>query len=158
VVRDHLGLAEALLERVGHPLDQPAGVDEHQRRLVLADQLGDAIVDPAHLLERRHRAELVVGDLDRQVDVAAVAAVDDRRRGPAPAEQRRDALDRPLGRRQPDPHRRAAGGLRTSRSRRSSDSARCAPRLSPAIAWISSTITVRTWPSAARPRSVVSRM
>ena len=47
----------------------------------------------------------------------------------------------------------------TSRSSRSSDSARCAPRLSPAIAWISSTITVRELRRAPRGRSrVVSRM
>ena len=112
VVRHHLALAEALLERVADPLDQPARVDEHQRRVVLPDQLGDAVVDPAHLLERRHRGQLVVGDLDREVDVAAVTAVDDRRRRPAPAEQRGHPLDRLLGRRQPDPHRRATGGLR----------------------------------------------
>ena len=37
----------------------------------------------------------------------------------------------------------AAAGRRTAPARRSSDSARCAPRLFGAIAWISSTITVR---------------
>jgi len=42
--------------------------------------------------------------------------------------------------------------------RRSSDSARWAPRLSAATAWISSTITVLTSRSARRPDSDVSRM
>ncbi len=46
----------------------------------------------------------------------------------------------------------------TSSSSRSRESARCAPRLSPATAWISSTITVRTWESQPRLDSAVSRM
>ncbi len=47
------------------------------------------------------------------------------------------------------------GRRRASASSRSSDSARCAPRLSRASAWISSTITVSTAASSARPRSAV---
>ncbi len=46
----------------------------------------------------------------------------------------------------------------TSSSSRSRESARCAPRLSPATAWISSTMTVRTWESQPRLDSAVSRM
>ena len=49
-------------------------------------------------------------------------------------------------------------GRPVSASRRSSESARCAPRLLPATAWISSTITVPTFASMARPPSLVSRM
>ncbi|ULU25840.1 hypothetical protein DYST_02778 [Dyella terrae] len=45
-----------------------------------------------------------------------------------------------------------------SDSNRSSDSARCAPRLLDAMAWISSTITVRVAFSIARPDSEPSRM
>ena len=45
-----------------------------------------------------------------------------------------------------------------SASRRSSDSARCAPRLLGASAWISSTITLRVVASIARPDSEPSRM
>ncbi len=41
---------------------------------------------------------------------------------------------------------------------RSSDSARCAPRLFGAIAWISSTITVRVVASILRPDALVNRM
>ena len=47
----------------------------------------------------------------------------------------------------------AAGGRRTKRASRSSDSARWAPRLFGATAWISSTITVRALASIARPDS-----
>jgi hypothetical protein len=50
------------------------------------------------------------------------------------------------------------GGRWTRASRRSSESARCAPRLSSAMAWISSTITVSTLRRMARLFSAVSRM
>ena len=45
-----------------------------------------------------------------------------------------------------------------SDSSRSSDSARCAPRLLPATAWISSTITLRVLFSISRPEAEPSRM
>ncbi len=45
-----------------------------------------------------------------------------------------------------------------SASKRSSESAKCEPRLSRAKAWISSTITVRTERSICRPPSLVSKM
>ena len=47
---------------------------------------------------------------------------------------------------------------RISASSRSSDSDRCEPRLLPASAWISSTMTVRTEHSMSRPDCEVSRM
>ena len=51
-----------------------------------------------------------------------------------------------------------AGGLSHSADSRSSVSARCAPRLVPAIAWISSTMTVRVVRSIRRPLALVTRM
>ena len=54
--------------------------------------------------------------------------------------------------------RRASAAAPASASSRSSDSARCAPRLLPASAWISSTITVRVVASMLRPDSEPSRM
>ena len=62
-----------------------------------------------------------------------------------PAEEPRDLVERPLRRRQTDPLRAAACA---SCSSRSSDSARCAPRLVGTSAWISSMITVSTDRSA----------
>ena len=50
------------------------------------------------------------------------------------------------------------GGAAQRAVNRSSESARCAPRLLPATAWISSTITVRTVLSICRPDADVSRM
>ncbi len=46
----------------------------------------------------------------------------------------------------------------TSWSSRARVNARCEPRLSPAIAWISSTTIVRTPRSVARERSAVKKM
>jgi hypothetical protein len=113
VVGDDVLLAEPLLERGGGPLDQAPRVGEHDRRAVLAHQRGDPVVDPPELLVRGDRAELVVGDLDREVEVAAVSGVDDvRHRAPRADEQPRDHRDRLLGRRQPDAGRRAPGALR----------------------------------------------
>ena len=73
---DHV-VAQLLAELVGEPLGQPAGVDEHEGRVVLADQVGDAVDDVAHLLGRRHGLELALGQLERQVEGALVAGVDD---------------------------------------------------------------------------------
>ena len=50
------------------------------------------------------------------------------------------------------------GGRSQSAASRSRETAKCAPRLLPARAWISSTITVSTVPSIRRPDSEVSRM
>ena len=107
-------------------------------------------VEVGHVLDRHH-------DLD--LDLLAAGRGGDRDR-PGPAEERRHLLRRPDGRRQPDPLGGPAvvlsgGPLRPgparSASRRSSDSARCAPRLLPASACTSSTMTVST------PRSGVAR-
>ena len=54
------------------------------------------------------------------------------------------------------PMRCGASGAR--RARRSRVSARCAPRLVPATAWISSTITARSALNIVRPRTLVRRM
>ena len=60
-----------------------------------------------------------------------------------------------LGAGEPSP---AVRDLAARASSRSSDSARCEPRLSSTRAWISSTITVRVVRSIPRPRSLVRRM
>ena len=105
VVRGDHVVAEPLAELVGEPLGEPPGVHEHERRVVLADELGDLVEHVVHLLGRRDRFELAVGQLELEVEVALVAGVDDRRQRPVPDEQPGDRLDRPLRRRQPDPRR-----------------------------------------------------
>ena len=143
MVGGHHVVAQLLAELVGEPLGQPAGVDEHEGRVVLADQVGDAVDDVAHLLGRGHGLELALGQLERQVEVALVAGVDDgarrrARRRPhsrsATSEIGRWVADRPM----------RWGRAAHACSSRSSVSARCEPRLSRATAWISSTMTVST--------------
>jgi len=108
-------VSEPLAELVRHPLGHPPVVHEHQGRPVLLHMPGDQVEDLGHLLGRGDRAELVVGQLQGQVKVAAVPGVHDRapRRpvGVGAAVARADqqpghGLDRPLGGRQPDPLQR----------------------------------------------------
>src|SRR5690606_25005810 len=88
-------------------------VDEDDRGAMLEHELRDPIVDATELLVRRDRAELVIGDLDREIDLAPVSAIDDVGHRPSrPDEEARDPLDRLLRRRQADPDRRAPAGLR----------------------------------------------
>ena len=95
-------VAEPLAELVREPFGEPAGVDEDERRAVLADQLGDAVEHVGHLLGRRDGLELALGQLEGEIEVALVADVDDRRQRPVADEQAADRLDRPLRGGQPD--------------------------------------------------------
>ena len=121
-----------------------------------ATQLRDPVVDVGPLLAGRDRRELLLRNLDGEVEVARAADVHDgavgrprrsSRPGPAPTSKRaivsigRWVADRPT----------RIGGGRADASSRSRESARWEPRLSPASAWISSTMTVRTAPSSCRP-------
>ena len=90
VVRQDGILAQALGQVVRHALGQAARVDEDQRGAILADQLGDAVVDLAPHFVGGDRAELVARHLDREIHGAAMAHVDD---AGAVAEEGRDLLD-----------------------------------------------------------------
>ena len=153
VVRGDDVVAEALAELVGEPLGEPAGVHEHERGAVLADELGDAVEHVAHLLGRRDRFELAFGQLEREVEVRAGGR---RRRSRAAGGRRRaGAPTVSIGRCVAESPTRC-GALSHSASSRSSVSARCAPRLSRATAWISSTMTVSTVRSSSRPFALVT--
>jgi hypothetical protein len=110
VVRgDRIG-PEALAELVRDPLGELACIDEHERRAVARDVRGDAVEDLAHLVARQRGLELAVGQLQRQLELARVPAVDDgRQRARGPHEQAAGGLDGPHGRRQPDANRRVLG-------------------------------------------------
>ncbi len=102
---------------MGDALGEPPGVDEHERRAVLADVGGDAIEHVRHLLGAGDRFELAFGQLDREVEVALVTGVDDLRQRPVADEQARHGLDRALRGRQPDPARARSGrGPRAARA------------------------------------------
>ena len=156
VMRGDRVVAEPLAQVTRQPFRQPPRVDEHQRRRVRLDQLGQPVVVLLPDLVRHHRVERRARNLDRQIDRAAMAFVDDRavaarrRRCPRGSGRLpRPASASPTG-------RSAAAGARRSCWSRSSDSARWAPRRVPITAWISSTMTVRTVRSMRRLRSEVS--
>ena len=90
VVRQDGVFAEALREMMRHALGQAARVDEDKRGAVLADELGDAVVDLAPHFVGGDGAELVARDFDGQFHRAAVADVDDRG---VVAQERGDILD-----------------------------------------------------------------
>ncbi len=146
---------QALGQQVGQPLRHPPGVDEDQRGAVLAYLGGDPVYHLAELLGRRHRVELGAREPEGQVQRPPVPAVDDGG-GPIRVRPRSRAgrpLDGPLGGRQTD----ALGpGADLEWSSRSRVKARCDPRLSLARAWISSTMTVFTWPRVRRLRPAVA--
>ncbi len=109
VVGGDLALAEALRQLAGHPLGQPPGIDEDQRRAMRLDQPGQPVVELLPDVGRHHGFERRVRDLEREVARAAVAGVDDRAlvaRATVRAgadQEARHLLDRLLGRREPDP-------------------------------------------------------
>src|SRR6266496_5912863 len=86
-----------------HALDEAASVHEDQRRPVGTGQLGDPVIDLAPLLVGADRAQLVPQYLDRQIQIAPLADVDDGGQGTVRAdEQSRRRLDGPHRGRQPD--------------------------------------------------------
>ena len=109
MVRGHLRaelIAEPFAQLVGDPLGHAPGVDEHQRGPVAGHVTGDQVQDLGHLPGGGHRAELVVGQLQGEVQLPAVAGIHDRAPGRpvrvvavlAGADQQPgDGLDRPLG-------------------------------------------------------------
>ena len=105
VVRGDDVVTESLAELVRQALGETAGVHEDERRPVLADEVGDPVEHVGHLFVGGDRFELALGQFEREVEVALVARVDDRRQRPIPHEQTRHGLDRSLRRGQADPAR-----------------------------------------------------
>jgi hypothetical protein len=105
-------VAEALTQLVGQALGQAPGVHEDQGGVVLSDEGGDPVEHVSHLLAGGDRLQLPLGQLEGQVEVAAVAGVDDRTGlgGGLPAEHPGQQLDRPLRGRQPDALGPGVGG------------------------------------------------
>src|SRR5262245_18484585 len=93
-------LAESLAEVMRNAPREAAGVDEDEGGAVLADQLGDAVVDLAPHLVGGDRAKLVARDLDTDLHRSHVADVDD---GIVVAQEGGDILDGTDGRGESDP-------------------------------------------------------
>ena len=126
VVRAGQLLAGHLVQAQGHPLGAAAVVDEHDRRLVLADELEQLGIDrrpdraPRGLaagqrIEVRGRRRIGLDHrldrhVDLQVELLAHAGVDDAALPLRPDHEPADLLERVLGRRQPDALHVGAGG------------------------------------------------
>ena len=103
VMGGHLVLSQPLAQLMGHPLGQLPGVDEDQGGSVVGDVGGDAVEDLVELIAGEGRLELAVGQLQRQLEVAPVPAVDDGRERLARShEQAGRRLERPDRRREAD--------------------------------------------------------
>ena len=143
-------LTNTIVELCARTSSQQLGVDRRPDRVARGLAAGERLQRiaggrpaPAGLGHRLDR------HLDAQVERLARAGVDDRHLAPRADEEAADLLERVLRRAEADALR--VGPPRPElRSRRSSVSARCAPRLVRATAWISSTITASTPPSISR--------
>ena len=78
VRRDRL-VAEALAQMTRDPFGHAARVDEHERRAMLRNQLGEPVVVLLPHLVRHHRFERRPRQLQAEIDLAPVPFVDDRR-------------------------------------------------------------------------------
>ena len=168
-------LAGQLVELLGEPLGEAPAVGEDDRAAMGPDELQDPRVDrrarcscappgPRRVRRAAPRAGWPRrgGSCPRRARRPGARAACARRRRRSSPVERGPAAPVALGSRPP---RKAAtadsgrcvadrpmrcGGVRASASSRSSESARCAPRLVPASAWISSTMTHSTLRSASR--------
>ena len=74
---EHRILTEPLGEMMRDPLAQAPGIDEHERRALGADQLGQPVVDLRPHLICGHRAELAARYLDRKLHMPPMSRIDD---------------------------------------------------------------------------------
>ena len=107
VRRDQIG-ADALGKMMRKALGQSTRVDKNQRRSMLLNERGKAVIDLAPKLVRRDRTDLAAGNLNRQVQLTPRRHLnDDRTRPSCAGKESRDRLDRFLCRRKSDPRERS---------------------------------------------------
>ncbi len=101
--------AQALGQGAGRALGHAAGVHKDQGRAMIADQLGEPVMDKLADIARHHGFERRRGKLEGEVTRPAMAGVNNlaadapRAIRPRARQKLRDRLDRFLGRRQADP-------------------------------------------------------
>ena len=105
-MRGHVFISQPFAEVPRYPLSHAPGVDEDQGGLVLANQVGDAIIDFFPDFVRHQRFQRRTGNFKREIKSARVTAVDDcATRRPVRIDVRRadqkagNFFDRLLGRR-----------------------------------------------------------
>ena len=94
----HGVVAETFRQLMGQALRQASGVDEHQRRAVPGNQVGDPLHDVGHLGGGQDRLQLAVGQFELNVHSTAVPHVDDGRQGSGAHQEPSHQLDGLLGR------------------------------------------------------------
>ena len=107
-MRGDLVLAQPVGQLPRQPLGHLPRVDEHERGAMLANQRRDAVVVLRPHFMRHHRFERRRGQLDAEIDVAAMTLINHRAIGHivldcgGPHQESRDGLDGTLRGRQPD--------------------------------------------------------
>ena len=77
VMREHRIFAEALAKMMCHTFRKSSGVHKYQSRPVGENELRDMVVDlPPHFIAR-YWSKFVFRDLDRNIEIATVSAVND---------------------------------------------------------------------------------
>src|SRR4029077_2705669 len=110
VMRGDGVFAKTLFEMVRDAFGKAARIDEHERRAVLANELGDAIVDFVPHFMRGDRTEFAGGNFNREVEDALVADLDDNGiRTATASEEMGNQFDWLLGGGEADAHRRTIG-------------------------------------------------
>ena len=132
VMRGHRIFSQAFREMMRHSFREAARVYKNERRAMLPNQLGDAVVNLVPHFMRGDRAKFARRNFDGQIERALMPDLHDHRIGTAAAREKMcDQLDWLLRGGEADAHRRtirrALPGVRAT-------SARCEPRLSSATA------------------------
>ena len=118
VMGGDIRLAQTFGEMPGHPLGQPAGIDEDEGGAMALDQLGEPAVELLPDLMGHDRFQRRGRHLEGEVAAPAVARVDDGAIGigralrPGAHQEAGDLLDRLLGGREADPLQLAAAERR----------------------------------------------
>ena len=81
VVSQHGVGPQTLLQMMGHPLGEPTGVDEDEGRPMGLDELGHPVVDLRPHFVGGNDSEILLGHLDRDVELPVMTRVDDGRGG-----------------------------------------------------------------------------
>ena len=113
VMRRHRLLPQPGAQLKGNPLHQLAGVDENQSSFMFLRQPGHRIQRLAPKLMRCDRPQFLLRQLQRQIQLPGMAGIHNGASRPpirpdklVAHQQPGDLLDRPLRRRQPNPHHR----------------------------------------------------
>ena len=77
-MRGHVFISQPFAEVPRRALSHASRVDEHQSGLVLANQVGDAIIDFFPDFVRHQRFQGRTGNFEREIKSARVTAVDNR--------------------------------------------------------------------------------